>query len=136
MAGEENDPAWKPRIYAFASTKAQYWISDKPLTEEEWIAEFGTGARDDAQTFPLDTVQKPEIEGRDKKIAALEQEIRKLREAALRNDLPAEEEDSAGAPQRISWPTHVAKLPQAGRFTNFPQSACTSRFPLLLTWRS
>ena len=72
-------------------------------------------------------MQKLEIEARDKKIAA------KLREAALRNDLPAEEEDSAGAPQRISWPTHVAKLPQVGRFTNFPQSACTSRYPFLLT---
>ena len=40
-----------------------------------------TGARDDAQTLRiLDSVQKLEIEARDKKIAA------KLREAALRND--------------------------------------------------
>ena len=74
-------------ISASVSTKGQYWISDKPLTEEEWIAEFCTGARDDAQTLPiLDSVQKLEIEARDKKIAALEEEIRKLREAALRND--------------------------------------------------
>ena len=51
------------------------------MTEEEWIAEFCTGARDDAQTLRiLDSVQKLEIEARDKKIAA------KLREAALRND--------------------------------------------------
>jgi hypothetical protein len=74
-------------ISASVSTKGQYWISDKPLTEEEWIAEFCTGARDDAQTLRiLDSVQKLEIEARDKKIAALEEEIRKLREAALRND--------------------------------------------------
>jgi hypothetical protein len=45
------------------------------------------GARDDAQTLPiLDSVQKLEIEARDKKIAALEEEIRKLREGALRKD--------------------------------------------------
>jgi len=74
-------------ISASVSTKGQYWIRDKPLTEEEWIAEFCTGARDDAQTLPiLDSVQKLEIEARDKKIAALEEEIRKLREGALRND--------------------------------------------------
>ena len=74
-------------ISASVSTKGQYWIRDKPLTEEEWIAEFCTGARDDAQTLRiLDSVQKLEIEARDKKIAALEEEIRKLREAALRND--------------------------------------------------
>ena len=49
-------------ISASVSTKGgQYWISDKPLTEEEWIAEFCTGARDDAQTLPiLDSVQKLE----------------------------------------------------------------------------
>ena len=85
------------------------------MTEEEWIAEFCTGARDDAQTLPiLDSVQKLEIEARDKKIAALEEEIRKLREAALRNEKKIPRRATAD-----SWPTHVAKLPQAGRFTIF-----------------
>ena len=81
----------------------------------------------------LDSVQKLEIEARDKKIAALEEEIRKLREGALRND-------PAVAMKKI--PRHATadflanscgQIATSRKIHNFPQSACTSRYPFLLT---
>jgi hypothetical protein len=73
-------------VSATVQTKGQYWISDEPMTVDEWEAEFCTAAPAGTQTSLLDSVQKLEIEARDKKIAALEEEVRKLREAALPTD--------------------------------------------------
>jgi hypothetical protein len=58
-------------VNATVQAKGQYWISDQ-LTPEEWIAEFCTERPEDAQIPLLDSVQRLEIEARDKKIAELE----------------------------------------------------------------
>jgi hypothetical protein len=80
---------FSPKLASVSATvqaTGQYWISDEPMTVDEWEAEFCTAAPAGTQTALLDSVQKLEIEARDKKIAALEEEVRKLREAALPTD--------------------------------------------------
>ena len=81
-------PYLKPKLSAVdlrAETKAQYWISDRPLTSEEWALEF-TGPTIAAEprvpvAHTIEHVHRIEVDLRDKKIAQLEEQIEKLRDA-------------------------------------------------------
>jgi hypothetical protein len=67
-------------VNATVQAKGQYWISDEPMTEEEWIAEFCKDEPDDAQTLALRSPHKLEVELRER-IAELESEVVRLNEA-------------------------------------------------------
>jgi hypothetical protein len=63
-------------VHMLAQTKGQYWISDKPLTPEEWEAEYCTEKPDGEQMPSLTGApHKLETELRDKRIDELEEEI-------------------------------------------------------------
>jgi hypothetical protein len=48
-----------------ASVRGQYWISDRPLSADEWAAEFATEKPDDAQVPVVPAAQRLELEIRD-----------------------------------------------------------------------
>ena len=68
-----------------AETKAAYWISEQPLSQQEWTAEFtGPGViegRGSPMVEVVGNIHKIEVEVRDKRILQLEEEIAKLRDA-------------------------------------------------------
>ena len=70
-------------VNATVQATGQYWISDEPMTADEWVAEFCTTEPDDAQKLALDSAQKLEMELLTKENERLKEENAKLREAAL-----------------------------------------------------
>ena len=73
------------------------------------------------------------IEARDKKIAALEEEIRKLREGALRNDPAVAMKKIPRRATADFLANSCGQIATSRKIHNFPQSACTSRYPFLLS---
>jgi hypothetical protein len=82
-------PYLKPKLSAVdlrAEVTAQYWISETPLSAQEWTVEFtGPGIIEGRDLTPvaeaMGNVHKLEVELRDKKIEALTAEIEKLKDA-------------------------------------------------------
>jgi hypothetical protein len=75
------------------SENVHFFIRDEPMTEQEWIAEFGSNIA--GRQTPLATtvagIHQIEVDVRNKRISQLEEEVSKLRDALLLAEARANE---------------------------------------------